>query len=98
MHVDENYADVLASLPPPRHDLIEAILVQRVKQVFSPAPHPSIDGSTGRRSHRPISSTVTVPEEQPWRSQPAVATLLLWCVQNIQVCKFDMLAVHVLNF
>jgi len=51
-----------------------------------------INTETGRKLPRPAGgedAIYPISEHQPWKDQPGIVDLLVWCVISLHVCPYD---------
>jgi Tti2 family len=78
----------MAQLPSPTIEVVERVLSQHIKPWFSKTPHSLVNPISGRRLRRAAggpSAAMDMYEDQEWKTAPAIASLLLWCIQQLKV-------------
>jgi hypothetical protein len=84
--------ELLGQLPEPPQQVFRSVLLSHIKPLFDKGmAHPMINAETGRKLHRPAGGEDAIypMEHQPWKDQPGVIDLLMWCVISLHVCLFD---------
>ncbi|KIK07682.1 hypothetical protein K443DRAFT_129044 [Laccaria amethystina LaAM-08-1] len=82
--------DILSATPQFTHPtkcLLVQILTHNIKPIFQSNPHPSLNLETGRKLLRPAGGPMASQDYyfgQEWKNSPGAATVVLWCVSNIQ--------------
>ncbi|KAF8121310.1 hypothetical protein EV363DRAFT_1458028 [Boletus edulis] len=73
---------------PPSDQLIAHILIQVVKPLFAPTPHPRLHTSTARVLPRPADVQDTYVE-QPWKDHPGLDESIRWCLLNTESSTYE---------
>ncbi|EDR04901.1 uncharacterized protein LACBIDRAFT_303763 [Laccaria bicolor S238N-H82] len=87
--------DILSTAPQfthPTKSLLVQILTHNIKPVFQSNPHPSLNLETGRKLPRPAGGPMASQDYyfgQDWKNSPGAATVVLWCVSNIQTNWYE---------
>ncbi|KAF8500608.1 hypothetical protein JB92DRAFT_2978385 [Gautieria morchelliformis] len=78
---------IMTQLPSPTIEVVKRVLTQYIKPWFSKTPHSLINPISGRRLRRAAggpSAAMDIYEDQEWKTAPAIASLLLWCIQQLK--------------
>ncbi|KAH9853953.1 hypothetical protein C2E23DRAFT_727760 [Lenzites betulinus] len=79
--------DILSSFKDPNVDLLEKVLRDHVKPIFSANPHPNINVETGRKLAHSAGGPLghlDYLEAQQWKSHPEIYNVLSWCLQHAE--------------
>ncbi|KAI8984971.1 hypothetical protein BD414DRAFT_441962 [Trametes punicea] len=78
--------DILTSYEKPATELLERVLRDFVKPVFSLNPHPNVNVETGRKLPRSAGGTqgnLDYLEGQEWKSHPELFNVVSWCLRHV---------------
>jgi len=84
--------ELLHRLPKPTQQVFRSLLLSHIKPLFDKGiPHPMINTETGRKLPRPAGGEDAIypMKHQPWKDQPGIVNLLIWCVTSLHVCLSD---------
>ncbi|OSD01769.1 hypothetical protein PYCCODRAFT_1391245 [Trametes coccinea BRFM310] len=77
--------EILSEYANPSVDVLERVLRNFVKPIFSLNPHPGLNVDTGRKLPRPAggpSGGLDHLEGQEWKSHPELFSVLSWCLRQ----------------
>ncbi|KAG7096579.1 hypothetical protein E1B28_003998 [Marasmius oreades] len=84
--------EIMQVFSEPTIAVVTEVLIRHIKPVFQRNPHPSLNISTGRKLHRQaggIMASQDFYENQDWKDNVGLPTLVSWCVRHIKETDYS---------